>query len=189
MSKVKKTAASDKKQQVYLEGDSARRVHTEGDLARSDLENQLRRALADYQNLERRVSEERTLLGRLTSVLVIEKFLPILDNLESAQSHLNDEGLALVIKQFRDVLASEGVEELETEGQEFNPHMHEAVEAVDGDKDNVIVKEVSKGYKIEDRVIRPAKVVVSRKTEAANVQNQSGNQVEENIEGGTVDSL
>lgn len=175
MSKVKKTAASDKKKEVYLEGDSARK----------DLENQLRRALADYQNLERRVSEERALLGKLTSVLVIEKFLPVLDNLKSAQSHLNDEGLALVIKQFRDVLVSEGVEELETEGQEFDPHLHEAVEAVDGPDEGRIVKEVSKGYKIEDRVIRPAKVVVSRKPEAAQVEDQKNDQIDSNMEGGT----
>ena len=62
-----------------------------------ELENQLKRALADYQNLERRVTEERQLLGQLSAAIVIEKFLPVLDNLESAQSHLNDRGFSLVI--------------------------------------------------------------------------------------------
>src|SRR3989304_2676049 len=81
-----------------------------------ELENQLKRALADYQNLERRVEEERRLLSQLSSAILIEKFLPVLDNLESAQTHLKDEGLEMVIKQFRDVLSSEGVEEIEAQG-------------------------------------------------------------------------
>lgn len=128
-----------------------------------ELENQLKRALADYQNLERRVSEERRILSQLTSVLVIEKFLPVLDNLESAQKHLNDEGLAMVVKQFRDILESEGVEEIEAQGAQFDPNMHEAAEVQDGENENMIVNVIGKGYKINDRVIRPAKVVVCRK--------------------------
>lgn len=131
------------------------------------LENQLKRALADYQNLERRVGEERTLLSQLSSALVIEKFLPVLDNLESAQSHLNDEGLALVIKQFKEVLTAEGVEELEAEGMEFDPNLHEAAEVTEGETDNLVVKVLANGYKMNDRVIRPTKVVVSRKIETA----------------------
>ena len=97
-----------------------------------ELENQLKRALADYQNLERRVSQERQLLGQLSTALIIEKFLPVLDNLESAQSHLNDQGLSLVIKQFKDILQGEGVEEINATDQVFDPNLHEAVEVVEG---------------------------------------------------------
>src|SRR3990170_1700303 len=68
----------------------------------TDLEDQLKRALADYRNLERRVDEERKLLSQLSSIILIEKLLPILDNLESAQKHLNDQGLEMVIKQFKE---------------------------------------------------------------------------------------
>jgi len=102
--------------------------------------------------------------------------LPVLDNLESAQSHLNDQGLAMVIKQFNDMLQSEGVEQVEAEGKQFDPNLHEAVEVVDpeqgrgvaeGEKDDSIVKVLAKGYKMNGRVIRPAKVIVSRKTESA----------------------
>src|SRR3989338_5691145 len=130
------------------------------DLAK--LEDQLKRALADYHNLERRVDEERKLLAQLSSAIVIEKLLPILDNLESAQKHLNDQGLEMVIKQFKDVLVQEGVEEIETEGAQFDPHIHEAIEVIEGPNEGSIVKVLTKGYKINDRVIRPAKVVVER---------------------------
>lgn len=130
-----------------------------------ELEDRLKRTLADYQNLERRIEEERRLLSKLSSVLLVEKFLPVLDNLESAQKHLNDQGLELVIKQFKDILATEGVEEINAEGSEFDPTYHEAIEAEDGQENNKVVKVVTKGYKIEDKVIRPAKVIVSKKSE------------------------
>lgn len=127
-----------------------------------ELENQLKRALADYQNLERRVSQERQLLAQLTSVIVIEKFLPVLDNLENAQNHLNDEGLAMVLKQFQDVLASEGVTQIEAEGAQFDPNLHEAAEVTEGQEEGKIVKVLAKGYKIGDKVVRPAKVIVTK---------------------------
>ena len=171
MSKIKKTNIDSKKHEVSPEGDAAGK----------ELENQLKRALADYQNLERRVSEERSLLSQLTSALVIEKILPVLDNLKSAQIHLKDEGLALVIKQFEDVLNSEGVEEIQAEGTQFDPNLHEAAEVVGGENDNVVVKVLANGYKINDRVIRPAKVVVSKKPEVAQVENSSDDQVDQEV--------
>ncbi len=143
-----------------------------------ELENQLRRALADYQNLERRVEEERRLLGQLSSALLIEKFLPVLDHLESAQKHLNDEGLEIVIKQFKDILSSEGVTEVESEGAAFDPHQHEAVETVEGEGDGRVVKVLRKGYKINDKVLRPAQVSVSQKlapSQAEEIQGEVNN--------------
>ena len=126
------------------------------------LEDQLKRALADYQNLEKRVEEERRLLSALSSAILIEKFLPVLDNLESAQSHLGDEGLDLVIKQFKDVLTSEGVEEIQADGQGFDPKVHEAIETSEGQEDGRIVKVIRKGYKLNDKVLRPAQVAVEK---------------------------
>lgn len=137
-----------------------------------ELENQLKRALADYQNLERRVDEERRLLSTLSAALLIEKFLPILDNLESAQKHLNDQGLEIVTRQFKDILAQEGVEEIQAEGSTFDPHLHEAAEVIEGENDNTIVKVLVKGYKLNDKVLRPAQVVVSKKSEASQMPSQ-----------------
>jgi len=126
------------------------------------LEEQLKRALADYQNLERRVEEERKLLSQLSSAILIERFLPVLDNLENAQKHLKDEGLEMVIKQFRDVLSSEGVEEIEAQGSKFDPNLHEATSVVEGQNDGMIAKVIRKGYKINSKVLRPAQVAVER---------------------------
>ena len=166
MTKIKKPAADiqDKKTK-------------KSDGAKGDLENQLKRALADYQNLERRIDEERRLLSHLSSALVVEKLLPVLDNLENAQKHLKDEGLEIVIKQFRDVLESEGVCEITAEGSPFDPNFHEAVEILESEKDGVVLKVLAKGYKINDKVLRPAQVAVGRtKVEAKEEDN------EENLE-------
>ncbi len=128
-----------------------------------ELENQLRRTLADYQNLERRIEEERRLLSRLSAALLIEKLLPVLDNIENAQKHLNDQGLELVIKQFKETLESEGVEEIVAQDQEFDPKYHEAIDSEPGEEDNKVVRVLVKGYKIEDKVLRPSRVVVTKK--------------------------
>ena len=151
MNKTQKTA-----------GDNLDKKSRKGQDSKGDLENQLKRALADYQNLERRVDEERRLLSALSSALVIEKFLPVLDNLENAQKHLKDEGLAMVVKQFEDVLISEGVSEIPAEGSLFDPNLHEAVEILESEKDGVVLKVLAKGYKINDKVLRPAQVAVGR---------------------------
>lgn len=129
----------------------------------NQLEDQLKRALADYQNLEKRIEEERKLLSRLSASLLIEKLLPVLDNLENAQGHLKDEGLEMVLKQFKNILTEEGVEEIAAEGNQFDPNLHEAVETKEGENDNMIIKVVSKGYRIENTILRPAKVIVSKK--------------------------
>ena len=128
-----------------------------------EFDDQLKRALADYQNLEKRVEEERKLLSKLSASLLIEKLLPVLDNLEKAQIHLKDQGLEIVIKQFEDILTQEGVEEIAAEGAQFNPHYHEAIESQQGEQDNLVIKVLTKGYKIEDTILRPAKVIVSKK--------------------------
>ena len=128
-----------------------------------EFDDQLKRALADYQNLEKRVEEERKLLSKLSASLLIEKLLPVLDNLEKAQVHLKDEGLEIVLKQFKEILTQEGVEEIAAEGAQFNPHYHEAVESQQGEQDNLVIKVLTKGYKIEDTILRPAKVIVSKK--------------------------
>lgn len=126
-----------------------------------NLEEQLKRALADYANLEKRFEEERKMFSTLHNMIIIEKFLPVLDNLESAQAHVKDEGLQMVLKQFKDVLDQEGVEEITTEGTGFDPNLHEAVETTQGEE-NKIVNTIAKGYKIDGKVIRPAKVVVGK---------------------------
>src|SRR5581483_1809746 len=127
-----------------------------------DLEEKYLRALADYQNLEKRVAREKESFVKFSNAILILKMLPVLDNLERANEHLKDQGIELVIKQFKDALSSEGVTEIEAEGQQFNPEHHEAVEKVQGEEGKV-VKVTERGYKMGDKVIRQAKVTIGGK--------------------------
>jgi molecular chaperone GrpE len=90
------------------------------------------------------------------------KLLPVLDTLVLAQKHLNDKGLELSIQQFLDVIEKEGVKQIETKDKEFNPHMMEVIEIVDGE-DGKVLEEIRAGYMLYDKVLRPAQVKVGKK--------------------------
>jgi len=128
-----------------------------------ELEAHWRRALADYHNLERRVEKDKEEMAKFFSTVVILKFLPVLDNLEKATAHLADSGIEMIIAQFKEVLSSEGVEEVEAKGVEFDPNFMEAVKTVSGRKDNVVVEVLKTGYRIGDKCLRPAHVIVAKK--------------------------
>lgn len=132
-----------------------------------DLKHQLTRALADYDNLRKRVEKEKEGYVKFANFDIVEKLLPVLDMFEGAQKHLQDSGLALAIQEFVDTLYNEGVERMKVEiGGKFNEKMHEAVEAVEveGKKKGEVVEEVLAGWKFrEGYVIRPAKVKVAGK--------------------------
>ncbi len=119
------------------------------------------RALADYQNLEKRTNEDRQEIRQYASERIVLKLLPVLDTLEKAQGHLNDKGLDLVLKEFHAVLVAQGVSKIDVKAKEFNPHEMECVEVVEG-KDNVVVEEVLPGYVIHGKVLRVARVKVGR---------------------------
>lgn len=125
----------------------------------------LARALADYDNLAKRVEREREAFGKIASVGVVVKLLPVLDNLESAQMHLKDPGLAISIQEFKKVLSEEGLTEIRPEiGSKFDEKEMEAIEVVKGASDNVISEISLVGWKFEDgTVVRHAKVKVTKK--------------------------
>lgn len=127
-----------------------------------ELKNQLARALADYDNLRKRTEAEREVWINFAAQNILAKLLPVLDTLESAQNHLKDQGLAIAISQFKDVLKEEGLEEVSPEkGDEFNPEIHEAVESIDGGEHGRIAEKVLPGWRFKDGpVIRVAKVKV-----------------------------
>lgn len=125
-----------------------------------EFETKYLRALADYQNLEKRIERDKELLIKLASSVLVIKLLPVLDNLERAQAHLQDSGLDHVIRQFKDALATEGVSEIGAE-EDFNPEHHEAIAQGEGEEGKVL-EVLEKGYKMGDRVLRPAKVKVGK---------------------------
>ncbi len=136
-----------------------------------DLDNQLKRAVADYHNLEKRVNEGRGELMSFVGADLVRRLLPVLDHLNQALSGVNEEekksgwvrGVELAVKEFEQVLSQEGLEQIAADGQ-FDPNLHEAVDTRDGD-DNMVLEITRKGYTLNGKVLRPAQVVVGRKVD------------------------
>lgn len=122
--------------------------------------NKYLRALADYQNLEKRIAQSRVEDAKYAAKNLIVKLLPLLDTLTKAHEHLQDQGLTLALKQFSDLLAEEKIEKIEVIGKKFDPHTMECIE-VTGEGDEV-TEEVRAGYKMYDQVIRVARVKVGK---------------------------
>lgn len=127
-----------------------------------ELEDQVKRTLADYQNLEKRQAEERKDWIKNSNKGLILRLLPALDTLSLASKHVEDEGLRLSIQQFQDALKAEGLERIETEGKHFDPKTMEAVEVQIGEEGKVIA-EVRAGYLLNGEVLRPAQVKVGKR--------------------------
>lgn len=124
-----------------------------------DLEAKYKRALADYQNLQRRTHEEKQEWARFSNKEIILKLLPILDTLMLAEKHTKDQNFILTVQQFLQALEQEGVKRIKTMGEEFDPNTMEAVSTTEGDSGKV-VEEMRAGYLFYDIVLRPAQVVV-----------------------------
>ena len=132
-----------------------------------ELKNQLARALADYDNLVKRVDRERTTFEKVSNLRLIMRLLPVLDILKQAQVHIADSGIAITIKEFEDAIKAEGIEEIKAEiGYDFNPNIHEAIDVAPNEGkigSNKIVEKVSSGWIfIGGPVIRVAKVKVTK---------------------------
>ncbi len=132
------------------------------------------RAVADYKNLQKETSERRQLLLEMSEQQILEEFIPVYDNFKKAFTHKeqgerNKEqdnwvtGIGYIMKQFGDILKQHKVEEVKTVGKKFDPKFHEAAgeEFADGEP-GVILREVGGGYTMSGRVIKAAKVIISK---------------------------
>lgn len=129
---------------------------------KKELENKLARSLADYQNLLKRVEKEKEETILKATRRLVEDLLPVLDDFERAQNHLDDQGLKMAIDQFHQVLNENGVEEIPTQpGDKFDSSVHEVIEKVPGGQKGEVAQILTKGYKwINGTLIRPVKVQV-----------------------------
>lgn len=123
-----------------------------------ELTNKWKRALADYQNLEKRVIAEKKDFLRFANASLITKLLPVLDGLENCYGYLKDKGLGLILDQFKKILESEGVKEIKVEGEKFDPEKMDVVEKLKGKGNRIEL--ILKGYRLNDKVLRPAKVKI-----------------------------
>ena len=131
--------------------------------------DQLRRVTADFDNFRKRAARDYESLSSRAAERLVTALLPVLDDLgralEAAEEHEEaklEEGVRLVHRQLADTLRREGLEEVPTDGM-FDPHVHEALLAqpAEGRESGEIVDVVQKGYRLGDRVLRPARVVVA----------------------------
>jgi len=130
-----------------------------------DYKDKYLRALADYKNLQRKVDEERKLIFTIATANVLEQIIPTVDLLYKAEVFMKDPGMQIVKDQLVHMLEEFGLKEIALVGKPYDPTLAEAVGTVEGDKDNVIIEEVRKGYMLGDRVIRVGQVKVSKKKE------------------------
>ena len=126
-----------------------------------NLENLLKRALADYQNLEKRIASEKNDWIRIANKDLLLRLLPGLDSLLLAQTHTQDEGVKISIKHFLDTLEQVGVKKISTENTDFDPNLMEAIASKDG-PDGKVVEELRAGYTINGQILRPAQVLVGK---------------------------
>ena len=153
--------------------DEAEQVESELDEARRAAEEylaDLRRVAADFDNYRKRVARDAEAQATRAAESLVSELLPVLDNLEralDASEHHEDakvaEGVKLVQQQLVDLLRRRGLEEIATEpGGRFDPHVHEALSQQPSEHPEGAISEVwQRGYRLGDRVVRPARVVVS----------------------------
>lgn len=133
------------------------------EVERDEYKNKLLRALADYHNLEKRVADERQELGRRAVQNFILRILPFLDNLEQAEVFVKDKGLEIVKTSFSELLEKEGLKKIDVLNKEYDIHVAEAIDLVEGERDNIVVEVMRNGYKFNGQIVRPAQVKVSKK--------------------------
>jgi molecular chaperone GrpE len=136
---------------------------------RDTLLDRLARAQAEFENARRRAAREQQDFRDFATVDAIKSLLPVIDSFEralQAKSQPGDfrSGVELIYKQFQDVLTKLGVRAIEAKGQQFDPHLHEAIEMVETPDaaDHEVLEEWQRGYKFKDRLLRPAMVKVAK---------------------------
>ncbi len=146
--------------------DELRQLKTERDM----LYDRLARQQADFENQRKRLFKEQAENREYALAEAVKELLPIVDSFDRAIKHEGGEdkdfrsGVELINRQLHDALAKLGVRPIPAQGEPFDPHLHQAVQMVDTDEvpDNHVLDELQRGYKLKDRLLRPAMVRVAR---------------------------
>jgi molecular chaperone GrpE len=136
---------------------------------RDSLLDRLARAQAEFENARRRVSKEQQEYRDYATADAIKSLLPVVDSLERALQVKSDaaefrNGVELIYKQLQSALGKLSVNAIDSKGEPFNPHYHEAIEMVETSEvpDHQVIEELQRGYKFKDRLLRPAMVKVAK---------------------------
>ena len=139
----------------------------------NDFKNKYLRALADYQNFEKRVREEQETVRVKGKQEIFIQLLSILDSLEKAEVFIKDVGLKQVKDSFCQLLRDEQIEEINLLEKEFDPRLAEVVDVVVGERNNIVVEVLRKGYRFGGKILRVAQVKVSKKSEIQNPKSET----------------
>ena len=166
---IKEEAKEEQKEETKEE------ISEEEDKKYEELNNKYIRLAADFDNFRKRTSQEKQDLLKYGASEVLRKFISLLDTFERAQNSLKEidnpqtikEGYEVVYKQMIDAFKKVGIEEIDALGKEFNPAEHEAVTQIPTDEyePNHVANILQKGYKLFDKVLRPAMVGVAKEKE------------------------
>ena len=173
--KVRKEAEDDEEDGLADDPETEAVDETQAALAEAaQWRDQLLRMTADFDNFRKRMQRDKEEWSRYASQHLLEKLIPVADNLDAAALAVADagpearnlaEGFLMIHKQLTDVLSQEGLAEIPALGELFDPNVHEAmmtVERADGQADNEVVMVMRKGYRFKDKVLRPAMVQVAK---------------------------
>jgi len=132
-----------------------------------------RRAMADFSNYKKRVEKDTNEMSKYLNAVLIARLLPILDDFDRATQTMPEnlrgltwiDGVMLIARKMQAVLEAEGLKPIEALNQPFDPNVHEAVihEETDQAEDGAVIAELQRGYKLNDRVLRPTMVKVAKK--------------------------
>jgi molecular chaperone GrpE len=135
----------------------------------------LLRTTADFENFKKRAARERTEAAQFANAALLQRLLPILDNFEMAQAAAQNAegdklaslqtGVAMIQQQLKNILLETGLEEIDAARKPFDPALHEAVSQQETSEipEGHVVQQIRKGYKLRDRLLRPAAVIVAKK--------------------------
>lgn len=133
------------------------------------------RTAADFDNYKKRAARERQEAVKFANETLLQKLMPVLDNFEMALAAAHNapdatvqslrEGVTMIQQQFKAVLTEGGLEEVDATNQPFDPNFHEAVaqQASADTPEGQVIQQLRKGYKLKDRLLRPAMVIVAKK--------------------------
>ena len=141
-----------------------------------ELNERVVRLTADYDNFRKRAQRDKIEARQFANQGILEKLLPVLDNFEMAIIAVKDadpsvrDGVQMIYDQLLGVLKTEGVEPVDAVGRQFDPNMHEAISQEESDEveEGEVISQIQRGFILNDRLVRPARVVVAKAAEGAN---------------------
>ena len=137
-----------------------------------ELKELMQRIQADFENHKKRTEKEKSDLIKYANQKIVLDLLPVLDSFEAALKGC-DEGTKILYAQIMKILNSQGLKKIEANGQKFNPYEHEAMMTEEGEEDDVVMDELQSGYVMNDLVLRPAKVKISKKKKNDNKEDKA----------------